>query len=264
MCVDAKLIDKRRNQKFKSVEKWVNMFNFMKKESDRDEKERRKREKKLRKEAKDGAARSSMSAEELLRLDEVRRSLKIRGRKKDKEKLPSGITADYSSFFANLDENRELDRGTEEILATANTTTYIDSNGDLIEKIHLTATTVHSTAGSSGTNVSDTSSETSNHSASHTKVGRLMLMFSFIFFCAPLVCYFYLFFTFSVNRVLCCASAGGTAACAFHCSIVQYVWFAVFCVLIASILVRSFRILHFLYNNTTTTTNGNGNEQANK
>lgn len=147
------------------------MFNFMKKETDRDEKERRKREKKLRKEAKDGA-RSSMSAEELLRLDEVRRSLKIRGRKKEKEKLPSGITADYSSFFANLDENRELDRGTEEILATANTTTYIDSNGDLVEKIHLTTTTVHSTAGSSGTNVSDTSSETSNHSATaYNKVG---------------------------------------------------------------------------------------------
>lgn len=155
----------------------------MKKETDRDEKERRKREKKLRKETKDSARSSNMSAEELLRLDEVRRSLKIRGRKKEKEKLPSGITADYSSFFANLDENRELDRGTEEILATANTTTYIDSNGDLVEKIHLTTTTVHSTAGSSGTNISDTSSETSNHSATNNKVGetfRLILCYLYI------------------------------------------------------------------------------------
>lgn len=37
---------------------------------------------------------------------QVRRSLKIRGRRKEKEKLPSGITADYSaSFFAELNRN---------------------------------------------------------------------------------------------------------------------------------------------------------------
>lgn len=36
----------------------------------------------------------------------MRRSLKIRGRRKEKEKLPSGITADYSaSFFAQLDRD---------------------------------------------------------------------------------------------------------------------------------------------------------------
>ena len=36
----------------------------------------------------------------------MRRSLKIRGRRKEKEKLPSGITADYSaSFFARLDRD---------------------------------------------------------------------------------------------------------------------------------------------------------------
>jgi len=36
----------------------------------------------------------------------VRRSLKIPGRRKEKEKLPSGITADYSaSFFAHLDRD---------------------------------------------------------------------------------------------------------------------------------------------------------------
>ncbi|XP_052889550.1 unconventional myosin-XVIIIa isoform X2 [Anopheles moucheti] len=84
-----------------------------------------------------------MSAEELLRLDEVRRSLKIRGRRKEKEKLPSGITADYSaSFFAQLDvDHRELDRGTEEVLAVANTTTYIDRNGEMVERVSFSSTT---------------------------------------------------------------------------------------------------------------------------
>ncbi|KAK0175999.1 hypothetical protein PV328_000180 [Microctonus aethiopoides] len=81
------------------------MFNFMKKTSERDEKEKRKRDKKERKDVKK-RDRGSMSADELLRLDEVRRSLKIRGRRKEKEKLPSGITADYSaSFFAQLDRD---------------------------------------------------------------------------------------------------------------------------------------------------------------
>ncbi|KAF3428079.1 hypothetical protein E2986_12623 [Frieseomelitta varia] len=81
------------------------MFNFMKKATEKDDKEKRKREKKERKDVKK-RDRSSMSAEELLRLDEVRRSLKIPGRRKEKEKLPSGITADYSaSFFAYLDRD---------------------------------------------------------------------------------------------------------------------------------------------------------------
>lgn len=41
-----------------------------------------------------------------MRLLQVRRSLKIPGRRKEKEKLPSGITADYSaSFFAHLDRD---------------------------------------------------------------------------------------------------------------------------------------------------------------
>ncbi|XP_012280974.1 unconventional myosin-XVIIIa isoform X2 [Orussus abietinus] len=81
------------------------MFNFMKKAAEKDDKEKRKREKKERKDVKK-RDRGSMSAEELLRLDEVRRSLKIRGRRKEKEKLPSGITADYSaSFFAHLDRD---------------------------------------------------------------------------------------------------------------------------------------------------------------
>ena len=75
-----------------------------------------KKEKKERKEGKlksikeSGAGSSSSSssssssnrkltADELLRLDEVRRSLKIRTRRKEKEKLPSGITADYTANF---------------------------------------------------------------------------------------------------------------------------------------------------------------------
>jgi len=48
------------------------MFNFMKKAAEKDDKEKRKREKKERKDVKK-RDRSSMSAEELLRLDEVRR-----------------------------------------------------------------------------------------------------------------------------------------------------------------------------------------------
>lgn len=151
------------------------MFNFMKKGTE-DEKERRKRDKKLRKEAKQSGASGSMSAEELLRLDEVRRSLKIRGRRKEKEKLPSGITADYSSFFANIEisADRELDRGTEEI--TANTTTYIDSNGDLVEKVHLTSS--GGGGGGSSFSHSDTSSETSNNSTGN-KVSAIIDNISF-------------------------------------------------------------------------------------
>lgn len=60
---------------------------------------------------------------------QIRRSLKIRTRRKEKEKLPSGITADYSAeFFAQLDIDRgaQSDRGNEEVLASANAT--IDTN----------------------------------------------------------------------------------------------------------------------------------------
>lgn len=46
------------------------MFNFMKKAAEKEDKEKRKREKKERKDVKK-RDRSSMSAEELLRLDEV-------------------------------------------------------------------------------------------------------------------------------------------------------------------------------------------------
>ncbi|KAL1130014.1 hypothetical protein AAG570_012957 [Ranatra chinensis] len=88
-----------------------NMFNFIKKGTgtvDKEDKERKKSEKKERKENKKREKRS-MTAEELLRLDEMRRSLKIR-RKKEKDKLPSGITADYSAnFLAELREYAEND-----------------------------------------------------------------------------------------------------------------------------------------------------------
>lgn len=128
----------------------------MKKSAGDEEKERRKREKKLRKEAKGaagvgiGGVTGSMSSDELLRLEEVRRSLKIRGRRKEKEKLPSGITGDYSAdFFAALNADAaaagggndaighgngqgngnaagpEQDRGNEEIVASV--MTHIES-----------------------------------------------------------------------------------------------------------------------------------------
>lgn len=47
---------------------------------------------------------------------QVRRSLKIRGRRKEKEKLPSGITADYSaSFFASLDHGPDYVGGSSSL-----------------------------------------------------------------------------------------------------------------------------------------------------
>ncbi|XP_052739018.1 unconventional myosin-XVIIIa isoform X2 [Bicyclus anynana] len=92
------------------------MFNFMKKSNvltgdsgsfeERDgDKERRKKEKKERKE-REKRERIAAGLEEPLRLEEVRRSLKLRGRRKEKEKLPSGITADYTaSLFAHLEKD---------------------------------------------------------------------------------------------------------------------------------------------------------------
>jgi hypothetical protein len=93
-----------------------------------------KKEKKSRKERTGGE-----ELENVDKLEEVRRSLKIRpGKRKEKAKLPSGITADYSSaFFAaqlDLDRGSELDRGNEEVFAE-NTTTVIDlNNGDVYER----------------------------------------------------------------------------------------------------------------------------------
>lgn len=101
-----------------------------------------------KKEKKSRKGPSSTGGEELEnvdKLEEVRRSLKIRsGKRKEKTKLPSGITADYSSaFFAQLDVDRgsELDRGNEEVIS-GNTTTVIDlNNGDVYERHHHQVTT---------------------------------------------------------------------------------------------------------------------------
>lgn len=125
------------------------MFNFMKKDSEKNDRDERK-------------------------------SMKSK-KSKRKEKLPSGITADYSSFFAQSGGGGglELDRGTEEILATANTTTYIDNNGDLVEKIHLTSASIQHTtlAGTGATTIHSDSSETSNHSAT-SKVCKFLYYLS--------------------------------------------------------------------------------------
>lgn len=83
------------------------MFNFIKKAgtgvtTDKDDKERRKRDKKDRKDKQKREC--SSITDELLTFEEVRRSIKIRGRRKEKEKLPSGITADYTAdFLASFD-----------------------------------------------------------------------------------------------------------------------------------------------------------------
>lgn len=72
------------------------MFGFMKKDRDREDKEKKKREKKI----KDGKrAKANLTLDELRRLDEARRSLIGKGKKKKDEKLPSGITADYMDQF---------------------------------------------------------------------------------------------------------------------------------------------------------------------
>ncbi|CAK9813162.1 Unconventional myosin-XVIIIa [Anthophora plagiata] len=129
------------------------MFNFMKKATEKDDKEKRKREKKERKDVKK-RDRSSMSAEELLRLDEVRRSLKIPVRRKEKEKLPSGITADYSaSFFAYLErdllENTQNSSGSGQSVRASNNwstrmpdgLTQSDSSETSLTSLTITTTT---------------------------------------------------------------------------------------------------------------------------
>lgn len=55
----------------------------------------------------------------------MRRSLKIRGRRKEKEKLPSGITADYSaSFFAQLDRDVLDEAGSQHHHASFNSSVH--------------------------------------------------------------------------------------------------------------------------------------------
>ena len=76
-----------------------NMFGFMKKDKDKDEDRRKKKDKKERKESKRSKDRATLTLDELKRLDEARRSLIGKSRKKKDDKLPSGITADYMEQF---------------------------------------------------------------------------------------------------------------------------------------------------------------------
>ena len=77
---------------------------------DKDDKERKKKDKKDRKDGKRGKDRATLTLDELRRLDEARRSLIGKGRKKDKEKLPSGITGDYmDQFRAGLERDEYID-----------------------------------------------------------------------------------------------------------------------------------------------------------
>lgn len=117
------------------------------------------------KKEKKGRSKGSTTGEELEsvdKLEEVRRSLKLRtGKRKEKEKLPSGITADYSrAFFAQLDRGTELDRGDDEVVA--NTTTVIDlNNGDVYERHHNHIAAASSMVSATFISHSDNSSESS-------------------------------------------------------------------------------------------------------
>lgn len=83
------------------------MFGFRKKDKDREDEKKRKKEKKDSKRSKD---RAGMTKEELWRLDEARKSLIGKGKKKKDEKLPSGITADYmDQFLSGLQKETDPD-----------------------------------------------------------------------------------------------------------------------------------------------------------
>lgn len=77
------------------------MFSFMKK--DKEKKKDGKMKPAKESTAGGGVAGASsqerLTSDDLLRLDEVRRSLKIKSRRREKEKLPSGITADYTAHL---------------------------------------------------------------------------------------------------------------------------------------------------------------------
>lgn len=143
------------------------MFNFM-----------GKKEKKSRSKGTTSAG-GCEELETVDKLEEVRRSLKIRsGKRKEKTKLPSGITADYSSaFFAQLDVDRgsEQDRGNDEVISS-NTTTVIDlNNGDVYERHHhiTTSSAVSATFISHSDNSSDNSINFQPSSSNITKPNTL-------------------------------------------------------------------------------------------
>ncbi|XP_045516824.1 unconventional myosin-XVIIIa isoform X1 [Pieris brassicae] len=129
------------------------MFNFIKKSTvlasgdsggyeERDgEKERRKREKKERKE-REKRERIAAGLEEPLRLEEVRRSLKLRGRRKEKEKLPSGITADYTaSLFAHLEQDSNYSN--YPIINTSGSNSNLSDENNHLSPIYPTTHTWH-------------------------------------------------------------------------------------------------------------------------
>ncbi|KAK4326631.1 hypothetical protein Pmani_002883 [Petrolisthes manimaculis] len=78
------------------------MFGFMKKDKDKEDDRKKKKDKKERKESKRSKDRATLTLDELKRLDEARRSLIGKGRKKKDDKLPSGITADYMEQFRSV------------------------------------------------------------------------------------------------------------------------------------------------------------------
>lgn len=94
---------------------------------------------------------------------QVRRSLKLRGRRK--EKLPSGITADYSaSFFAQLERDSPSVDG-----STPNNNASLTTNGTDLSSINgggssLTHSSLGSNAGSASLLTHSDSSEASLNS----------------------------------------------------------------------------------------------------
>ena len=55
-----------------------------------------------------GLGQERLTSDDLLRLDEVRRSLKMKPRRKEKEKLPSGITADYTAHLGTISQKKKV------------------------------------------------------------------------------------------------------------------------------------------------------------
>lgn len=93
---------------------------------------------------------------------QVRRSLKIPGRRKEKEKLPSGITADYSaSFFAYLDrdllENSQNSSSSGQSVRTGNNWNTRTPDGltqSDSSETSLTSLTITTTSSATPTNTS--------------------------------------------------------------------------------------------------------------
>lgn len=88
----------------------------MKKDKDKEDEKKKKKDKKDRKDSKRNKERAGMTREELWRLDEARKSLIGKGRKKKEEKLPSGITANYmDQFLSGLQADNEVETGANSV-----------------------------------------------------------------------------------------------------------------------------------------------------